>query len=230
MTGSIVEQVGSSIVAGHYSSYSRALTVREVCSEFGVSRSIAREAVKMLVAKGLLITRMSQGAWVQPKESWNLMDNDILRWIYQCTISKQTLLEFLQVRMAIEPVGAYYAADRASKKLVIKLEQQLVVLESSHSNNITFVDAQVGFHQCILEASENLVLLHLRNFLEVAIRADSKNESSNSLHKKFDLESYRAVYSQIAISNPVGAREKMQLLLSKNFKVKSRSYSELSAS
>src|ERR1044072_1409684 len=77
---SVVEQLGRDIVVGEYGEASPFRGEAELAAKIGVGRSVLREAVKILGAKGLLSGRPRHGTWVQSEEHWNLLDPDVLRW------------------------------------------------------------------------------------------------------------------------------------------------------
>src|SRR5665213_2399670 len=83
LTYSIAEDLGVAIVTGTYSDANPFPVEGELCKQYGVSRSILREAVKMLTAKGLLGSRPRRGTWVQHETKWNLLDPDVLRWMLE---------------------------------------------------------------------------------------------------------------------------------------------------
>src|SRR5215469_13024195 len=111
LTHSIVQNLGIAIVTGNYSVKKPFPVEAELCKHYGASRSVLREAVKMLTAKGLLGARPRQGTWVQPEENWNLLDPDVLRWLLERKPWIDLLIEFTQVRLAIEPAAAALAAQ-----------------------------------------------------------------------------------------------------------------------
>ena len=112
LTYGLLDALGRSIVIGKYDT--RAFpTEAELAKQHGVSRSVTREAVKMLTAKGLLSARPRQGTIVQPSTSWNLFDPDVLRWLLERKFSVQLLKHFNQLRVAIEPAAAALAATNA---------------------------------------------------------------------------------------------------------------------
>src|SRR4051812_29880182 len=79
LTFSMLDELGKAIVTGAYES-ARFPTEAEIAAQHGVSRSVTREAVKMLTAKGLLTARPRKGTSVLPASHWNLFDPDVLRW------------------------------------------------------------------------------------------------------------------------------------------------------
>src|SRR6476661_2990544 len=82
LTFGMLDALGRSIVTGRYEK-ERFPTEAELAVEHGVSRSVTREAVKMLTAKGLLTARPRKGTTIQPASSWNLFDPDVLRWLLE---------------------------------------------------------------------------------------------------------------------------------------------------
>src|SRR3954471_6773616 len=110
LTYSIVHNLGVAIVTGVYSKQNPFPVEAELCKQYDASRSVLREAVKMLTAKGLLDARPRQGTWVQPEENWNLLDPDVLRWLLERKFSYSLLIEFTQIRLAVEPRAAALAS------------------------------------------------------------------------------------------------------------------------
>src|SRR5450755_4921679 len=92
LTYSIVQDLGTAIVTGTYSVTNPFPVEAELCRQYGASRTALREAVKMLTAKGLLGARPRQGTWVQPEETWNLFDPDVMRWLLERKFSFSLLI------------------------------------------------------------------------------------------------------------------------------------------
>src|ERR1700761_1142001 len=114
LTYTIVEQLGQAIVTGAYNASNTFPIEADLCKQFGASRSVLREAVKMLTAKGLLRARPRQGTSVEPEQHWNLLDPDVLRWLLERKFSLSLLAEFTEVRLEIEPMAAHLAARHAT--------------------------------------------------------------------------------------------------------------------
>ncbi len=114
LTYRIVEALGVAIVSGKYSPKNPFPIEADLCTQYGASRSVLREAVKMLTAKGLLSARPRQGTWIQPEENRNLLDPDVLRWLLERKITFSVLREFALVRLAVEQKAAALVARVAS--------------------------------------------------------------------------------------------------------------------
>ncbi len=98
----------------------------ESCRAYGVSRTAVREAMKMLTAKGLIISRPKIGSRVQPKESWNLLDRDVLVWYCAAAERSHFLASMHQVREILEPEAAALAAVNHTASQLKTIEQALV--------------------------------------------------------------------------------------------------------
>ncbi len=89
---SVAGEIGLRIVRGDYPPGTILPNEAKWSEIFDVSRSAVREAIKMLMAKGLLASRPKIGSWVEPKERWNLLDRDVLGW-YAASPDRERLLE-----------------------------------------------------------------------------------------------------------------------------------------
>src|ERR1700736_3304425 len=121
LTYSIAHNLGVAIVTGVYTSDNPIPIEADLCRQYSASRSVLREAVKMLTAKGLLGSRPRLGTWVQPEEKWNLLDPDVLGWLLERKFSPALLIEFTEIRLAMEPGAAALAArggDPAGKTAI----------------------------------------------------------------------------------------------------------------
>src|SRR6187402_2345818 len=120
LTHQLTHQLGSAIIQGSYAIDKSFPTEAELSHQFNISRSVTREAVKMLTAKGLLASRPRQGIRVMPSAQWNMFDPDVLAWTLHARPSLDLLREFTQLRIAIEPEAARLAADNRHDKPKMK--------------------------------------------------------------------------------------------------------------
>jgi len=170
LTYRIVHDLGIAIVSGTYTLKNPFPIEAELCKQYNASRSILREAVKMLTAKGLLSARPRQGTWVQPEENWNLLDPDVLRWLLERKISFALLREFAQVRMAVEPEAAALAAAVAPPEKKAAIKAALARMSSADSGEDDPLAADIAFHVAVLRASGNRFFSQLSGVTETALR------------------------------------------------------------
>jgi DNA-binding FadR family transcriptional regulator len=170
LTYGIASDLGVAIVTGHYSKANPFPIEQELCTQYGVSRSIVREAVKMLTAKGLLGARPRQGTWVQPEENWNLLDPDVLRWILERKFSLPLLIEFAQIRLGIEPAAAAMAARVGTPKDKALIAKAVARMQAADRGEDDPLESDIAFHVSVLEATGNRFFLQLRQLIETALR------------------------------------------------------------
>ncbi|MEO8114946.1 MAG: FadR/GntR family transcriptional regulator [Phenylobacterium sp.] len=170
LTYSIVQDLGVSIVTGTYSAKNPFPVEAELCTQFNASRSVLREAVKMLTAKGLLGARPRQGTWVQPEETWNLLDPDVLRWLLERKFSFSLLIEFTQVRLAVEPKAAALAALVAGPAERAAIETAIERMIAAARGEDDPLAPDIAFHVAVLRASGNRFYSQLRELTDTALR------------------------------------------------------------
>ena len=170
LTQQIVNELGLAIVQGKYSAENPFPIEADLCAQFGVSRSVLREAVKMLTSKGLLRARPRQGTWVLPEQSWNLLDPDVLRWLLDRNFSIELLSEFTEIRLAIEPQAAAFAAVRATPEEKQTIANALARMQAAERGDDDALSSDIAFHVAVLEASGNRFFSQLKDLVETALR------------------------------------------------------------
>ncbi|MDE2110155.1 MAG: FadR family transcriptional regulator [Alphaproteobacteria bacterium] len=170
LTYRIVQDLGVAVVSGKYSTKNPFPVEAELCEQYGASRSVLREAVKMLTAKGLLSARPRQGTWVQPEENWNLLDPDVLRWLMERKFSFSLLREFTQVRLAVEPKAAALASVVAGTREKAAIKAAIERMAASERGEDDSLSSDIAFHVAILSASGNRFYTQLRKLTETALR------------------------------------------------------------
>jgi DNA-binding FadR family transcriptional regulator len=169
-TYDIAQRLGQEIVTGVYGAQNPFPIEAELCKRLGASRSVLREAVKMLTTKGLLNARPRQGTWVEPEEQWNLLDPDVLRWLLERKFSPTLLLEFSQVRLAIEPMAASLAARHADAPAKAAIMAALDRMRAAELGEDDPLESDIAFHVAILRASGNRFVSQLRDLIDAALR------------------------------------------------------------
>ena len=102
----ISRELGRRIVAGSFPEGGLIDDENRLCSRFGVSKSVVREAIKLLVSKGLLEVRRGSGTRVRRRASWNLLDDDVLAWHQGIEPKPEFLRQLMDVRQIVEPNAA----------------------------------------------------------------------------------------------------------------------------
>src|SRR6185295_2072800 len=155
LTYSIVHNLGVAIVTGVYSKQNPFPVEAELCRQYGASRSVLREAVKMLTAKGLLGARPRHGTWVEPEDKWNLLDPDILGWLLERKFSPELLIEFSEIRLSVEPGAAALAARAAGPEEKAAIRSAIERMQAAERGDDDSLESDIAFHVAVLRASMN---------------------------------------------------------------------------
>jgi len=166
----VVHELGKKIMQGSYKVGDSLPSEADLCSQFNISRTATREAVKMLAAKGLISSRPRQGIKVVDSKHWNLFDVDVLNWILLGKPDLYLLRHFLQLRFAIEPEAAFLAAQFAEEDDLEAIENALVRMKNATNGQDDTHEADIDFHQSVLCASNNPFFIQLKNFIGTALK------------------------------------------------------------
>jgi len=154
--------LGPAITAGEYPPGS-VLRTDELAQRFEVSRSVMREAVRVLESMHLVESRRRVGVTVLPKADWNVYDPQVIRWRLAGTDRSQQLRSLTVLRSAVEPVAASLAARHATAAQCVELtECALGMVATSRGHQLeAFLVHDVAFHRAILKASGNEMFARL---------------------------------------------------------------------
>ncbi|MDP5210798.1 FadR/GntR family transcriptional regulator [Microbulbifer sp. 2205BS26-8] len=213
LTQSILDTLGKEIVAGKYAN-DRFPVESELCARFDASRSVLREAVKMLTSKGLLHSRQRKGTDISPEEHWSLLDPDILRWLLESKPSLALLQEFMEIRLSIEPQAAAYAAERANKDQIAKILHALERMKAAEERQDDPLEPDIQFHTAILEASNNRFFIQLEELVRTALTISIHVTNELKGVRTANVADHKKVLDFILIRDADAAYAEMKILLS----------------
>src|ERR1700733_1503632 len=110
----VADRIGLGILRGDIVPGDALPSEMRICEMLDVSRTVVREAIRMLTGKGLVESRAKSGTRVRPPEEWNHLDPDVLRWQLQTTDVDTYLAKLFQLRNAVEPAATAMAAGAAT--------------------------------------------------------------------------------------------------------------------
>lgn len=168
--GQVVETLGRQIASGEWPP-GPAPNESQLAENLGVSRVVIREAIKALAAKGMVSVGPSIGTRVLPRESWNLLDPQVLEWHTAADIGREMVADLIELRRIIEPEAARLAAVRATTEdlVVIRAAYQRMAGTAAQAPE-EYVKADAAFHTAVLAASHNQLLCQLRGALSQLLR------------------------------------------------------------
>ena len=211
LTYGMLNSLGRAIVTGRFEQHAFP-TEAQLSQTHGVSRSVTREAVKMLTAKGLLSARPRQGTIVQPAETWNLFDTDVLRWLLERKFSIELLRHFNQLRVAIEPEAAALAARLGGDRDRCGIDAGLARMIAAEQGSDEPLEADIAFHVAILKASTNPFYMQFRDVVTTALRT-SIRFTNRIKGRTASIADHQAVRDAIAARDADGARSAMRHLI-----------------
>ncbi|MGH1370442.1 MAG: FadR/GntR family transcriptional regulator [Cellvibrionaceae bacterium] len=214
LTQSIVQDLGQAIVCGTYSSEKPFPIEADLCTQFGVSRSVLREAVKMLTSKGLLSARPRQGTWVEPESNWNLLDPSVMHWLLDRKFSIDLLLEFTQVRLAIEPQAAEFAALSGDEDAMAQIDAAIDRMDAAAKGDDDPLLSDIAFHVAVLQASGNRFFMQLEDLIDTALRISIRFTNQYKGVVLADVDAHRAVAEAIRKGDAALASSAMKVMLS----------------
>ncbi len=170
--GRLVDALGRRIAHGELP-VGGTLSPEQVESDYEVSRSVVREALRTLEVLGMVRPRHKVGTIIQPQAAWALLDPQVIEWRSDGPDADLQLSELLALREAVEPVAASMAAGAAGKELAERLTEQLQKMREAFEtkNRSAFVVADTAFHRTMLEGSANAVLSQLVQTLLATLQA-----------------------------------------------------------
>ncbi|MFF1305044.1 FadR/GntR family transcriptional regulator [Streptomyces sp. NPDC058307] len=189
--GQLVQQLGQMIVSGDLGA-DRPLVPEEIGQRFEVSRTVVRESLRVLEAKGLVSARPNVGTRVRPVSDWNLLDPDIIEWRAFGPQRDNQRRELSELRWTIEPLAARLAAGHGREDVQQRLGDMVEIMGNAMSQGdaLTFSRADAEFHSLLIQLAGNRMLEHLSGIVSSALQVsggpvagcDRPNESSLAHH------------------------------------------------
>ncbi|VDZ86860.1 GntR family transcriptional regulator [Lelliottia amnigena] len=160
-TDRIVITLGNQIVSGKYVPGSPLPAEAELCEEFETSRNIIREVFRSLMAKRLIEMKRYRGAFVAPRNQWNYLDTDVLQWVLENDYDPRLIGAMSEVRNLVEPAIARWAAERATSGDLAQIESALNDMIANNQDRDAFNEADIRYHEAVLQSVHNPVLQQL---------------------------------------------------------------------
>jgi DNA-binding FadR family transcriptional regulator len=208
----VTNELGLAIVSGQYPQNVILPGDTELLAKFGVSRTVLREAVKILAGKGLLQSRARVGTRVRARPDWNLFDPDVLIWHAEIGFDAAFIAHLGEMRMALEPEAAALAAERRTDAQRAELYDWVDRMGAGNVSAAQFVDADLNFHLAVATAAANPFLKSISALIEVALVAALSRSSpvDDSAGLIRSVARHRAIADAIDRRDPVAARAAMR--------------------
>lgn len=207
-----VDQIVQWILAGRYAPEGALPREEELGAKLGLSRTVIREAMRTLVAKGIVSVRPRHGTRIQPLESWNLFDPQVLAWRSEAGVSWELANDLIDFRLGIEPFAAELAARRADFPTAA-LQDAFARMAAAVDGEGSYEEADLDFHKIILRGAENQFLLHLVPLMANALTLSFSLSVLNMDSARASLPLHQEVVDAIARHDPPSARQALAELI-----------------
>ncbi|MGE7136242.1 FadR/GntR family transcriptional regulator [Luteibacter sp. NPDC031894] len=206
--GQVVRELGQLIVSGQLAP-GEGLPREEVLAErMKVSRTALREAMKVLVAKGLIESRQRTGARVREAMHWNQLDADVLAWRCALMPTDSFVEKLVEMRELIEPAAAAAAAKRRTPEQLDDLRKAYDAMAASEDLD-AWAEADLAFHETLLRATNNELMVSLFSVIETALGTFFLLSARNAANFKLALPHHEKVYEAVRKRQPEVARQAM---------------------
>jgi DNA-binding FadR family transcriptional regulator len=211
--GHVVQVLGQRIVSGALKPGEVLPPEATMADEMDVSRTSLREAMKVLSAKGLVEARPKVGTRVRDARFWNQLDADVLAWRCSSMPTMDFVEKLSEMREIIEPAAAASAARHRTAVQLKRMQTAFDDMEAAPDRE-SWTHADVDFHEAILAATGNELLISLFSVIEMALSSYFSMSARTTTNFKYSLPQHRTVLQAIRDKDHEGAHKAMLKVIS----------------
>jgi DNA-binding FadR family transcriptional regulator len=178
-----------------------------------VSRTVVREAVKSLAAKGMLVTGPKVGTRVLPSDQWNWFDPDVVAWQSKIGLTRDFLRDLQELRRVVEPAAVRLAATRATAADIAHIEAAYAGMRQAIEQGGDYVSHDLRFHQGLLRACHNRMVIQMSKALGALLRTSFEISTSKPDGPAQSLPLHRAVLDAVIAREPARAEKAVLVLI-----------------
>jgi DNA-binding FadR family transcriptional regulator len=194
----VADELGIAIVSGRYPPGTFLANEVEASEKMKVSRTAYREAMRVLLSKGLVTSRPRSGTCVNPRKQWVILDPEVLGWIFASRPDEAFVRSIFELRRIVEPAAAALAAQRRTPQQLSRLGHALEEMDRHGLDTPVGASADQAFHEYILDAAGNEPLTGLSNSITFAIRMTNMFSYRAEERPPDPIPAHRALYAAIA--------------------------------
>lgn len=201
--GQIVESLGQAIVNGEYAE-GQLIPTDKLAEQYGVSRSVIRETLRVLESLGMLRARPKVGTWVLPTAMWSLMHPLVIVWRGRSPMYLDQLRELLQLRSGVEPVAARYAATLAGPDVIAEMDDCVSRMEQAAAarQRGPYLEADTRYHELLLRNCGNHLIEQFVDTVAAVLRTRQEER-----HQMFTPATVRAVANHRTLVEALGSAD-----------------------
>ena len=212
---SAVDRIAGWIVGGRFAPGAALPTEPELGAELGVSRTVVREAIRALQAKGMLITRPRTGTRVRARDDWHLFDPAVVGWTLAGPIDTGMVEDLVEIRLALEPFAAGLAAKRRTADDLAAMAAALLAMADAlgRGDKAGYTRADLGFHRAVVVASRNVFLVRALPMVAGLLDLSFQLSTWTIDRASASMPNHRAVHDAIAVGEAAGASAAMEAII-----------------
>ncbi|MGW0160318.1 FadR/GntR family transcriptional regulator [Mycobacterium sp. NPDC003323] len=212
--GALLDALGTAIVSGMYRP-GQVLTLEALSAEHGMSRSVAREAVRVLESMGMVSSRRRVGITVQSADQWNVFDPRLIRWRLEAGDRAAQLVSLSELRRGFEPAAAALAAKRANPHQcrIMAAAVSDMVVHGRSGDLESYLLADKIFHQTMLEASGNEMFRALSGVVAELLAGRTHHGMMPTVPVTEAIELHDEVARAIRMGDPEAAERAMRAII-----------------
>jgi DNA-binding FadR family transcriptional regulator len=211
----IVIELGSKIVHGDIAP-GTILTSDSLEQKYAVSRTVIREALKVLHDKGLTRARTKTGTIVLERTEWDLLDEDVLSWLQISGLSVELITDLEELRSTYEPGVARVAAKRRGSRDIAQLKSSLKKMTDAFyaegPNSELIAKADVEFHEALQIATQNDLIKKMGKLILPLLRIRDDLVRHETAEADFIVQ-HQAILDAVIDEDPDSAELAMKALL-----------------
>jgi DNA-binding FadR family transcriptional regulator len=211
--GNTVDHLGHAIISGRYAPGAAIPPEPLLGEELGVSRTVVREAVKSLIAKGLVSSGPKVGTRVLSSDQWNWFDPDVIVWQSRVGLTAEFLRDLQDLRRVVEPAAVRMAAERATPEDIAEIEAAFEGMRRAVEEGGDYVAFDLRFHQGLLRASRNRMIVQMSKALSALLRTSFEISTSRKDGPRNSLPLHRAVLDAVIAHQPDRAEKAILVLI-----------------
>jgi DNA-binding FadR family transcriptional regulator len=211
--GNTADHLGEAIVAGRYRVGASIPPEPVLCAELGVSRTVVREVVKSLIAKGLMTTGPKVGTRVLAPDQWNWFDPDVIIWQSKAGLTAEFLRDLQDLRGVVEPAAMRLAAERATAEDIAAIELAYAGMKRAVEEGGDYVTFDLRFHQGLLRACRNRMLVQMSKVLGALLRTSFEISTRRKDGPLLSLPMHREVLDAVMAHDPDRAETAIRVLI-----------------
>jgi DNA-binding FadR family transcriptional regulator len=209
----IAHDLGIAIVGGRYQPGDILPGDERYAAEQGVSRTAYREAVRVLSAKGLVYSRTKSGTRINDRLRWNMLDLDVLAWMFEAGPTAEFLRDIFELRIVVEPAAAQFAAMRRNGQDISRMGHALEEMRRFGLQTAEGRAADQSFHRLILHATRNESLITLATSVTAVVAWTTRFARDERKESRDPMPDHDAVFDAIMRGEGEEARLKMLALI-----------------